>query len=268
MLLFENGTFRIPETGLGRGILSFEFENETITTESAVWVSCGNSWKTELKNGLQVQIQISGDILHASFRNGTQECFLKKIHLDFAAGLEVENYREYTHSRLFLEQASGVKPVGISTPFFEHNPPSYMVYLLAPRNGGKNLLFAALPPHQGDFLVFQARHESRSLNGKFGLSVTAEEDRSLKAGMEFKLSPVLFRVSEKNPLELLEELGDSYAALRTAPQKERAVGWNSWDQFHTDISAEDVLETQKKLDAFSEHKVRYYVVDDGWQIAY
>ena len=268
MLSFENGIFHIPETGLGNGVLSFEFENETVSTESAVWISSGGLWETELKNGLRARIQIEKDVLHISFRNGERECFLKKIHLDFAAGLDAEDYREYTHSRLFLEQTSGVKPVGMSTLFFEHNPPSYMVYLLAPRSGGKNLLFAALPPHQGDFLVFKARHEAKSLNGRFGLSVTAEEDRDLKPGMEFRLSPVLFRVSEKNPLELLEDLGDAYAALRTSPLKERAVGWNSWDQFHTDISAADILETQKRLDAFSERKVRCYVVDDGWQIAY
>ena len=268
MLSFENGSFRIPKTGFGNGVLSFEFEDEVISTESAAWIPRGDSWETELSNGLLVQFQIDGDVLHASFRNGPRDGFLKKIHLDFAAGPMAEDYREYTHSRLFLEQTSGVKPVGRSTPFFEHNPPSYMVYLLAARNGEKNLLLAALPPHQGDFLVFQARHESKSLNGKFGLSIAVEEDRDLKPGMAFRLSPILFRVSGKNPLELLEELGDDYAALRTAPLKERAVGWNSWDQFHADISASDVLETQKRLDAFSEHKVRYYVVDDGWQIAY
>ena len=147
MLSFENGIFHIPETGLGNGVLSFEFENETVSTESAVWISSGGLWETELKNGLRARIQIEKDVLHISFRNGERECFLKKIHLDFAAGLDAEDYREYTHSRLFLEQTSGVKPVGMSTPFFEHNPPSYMVYLLAPRSGGKNLLFAALPPH-------------------------------------------------------------------------------------------------------------------------
>ncbi len=50
MLSFENGIFHIPETGLGNGVLSFEFENETVSTESAVWISSGGLWETELKN--------------------------------------------------------------------------------------------------------------------------------------------------------------------------------------------------------------------------
>lgn len=70
MLSFANGAFRIPETGFGNGVLSFEFEDEVISTESAAWIPRGDSWETELSNGLLVQFQIDGDVLHPRSATG------------------------------------------------------------------------------------------------------------------------------------------------------------------------------------------------------
>ncbi len=262
MLTFQNGVFEWAESGLTGGTLAFEFEKSSYPAESCRW----DGTEGVLPNGMRVSVEIKNQVLRIVCRNGKETNFLRNVSLTFPPALCAGEFKEYTHSRLFLEQTSGVKPVGLATPFFEHNPPSYTVYLLAGKKS--NLLLGALPPHQGDFMVFQAVHESASMRGRFGIRITAEQDRDLSSDMTFEISGILFECSEENPLSMLEKYAERYVPCRPFPLKDRAVGWNSWDQFRAGISAEDVLETERKLRDFSEKKVRYYVVDDGWQIAY
>lgn len=266
MLIFENGQFAWREGNLAGGKLVLQFDDGAISASEADWSCTDGIWSAGLINGLQLQFFIADDILHLSFQNAETKLFLKTITLEFAPTLEAGEYREYTHSRLFLEQCSGVKPVGLSTAMFEHNPPSYLAYLLAGKR--YHLLFAALPPHAGDFLVFQAVHAEKSLRGKFGVRVTVEEDRDIFPEMKFQVSPILFRRSDGNPLEMLEKLGDRYADARKIPLKERVVGWNSWDQLRSDVTAADVLRNQREFESLSTHNPRYCIVDDGWQISY
>ena len=268
MLLFEERRFAFKETGLKSGIMTFVFADQQFTSDKLVWIAHPDGWQATLPNQLTVTMALKDDRLSMTFSNGQNALFLHEIVLSFPPVLDVDDYLEYTHSRLFLEQATGVKPVGTATSIFAHNPPSYMVYLLAPRSGGRSLLFAALPPNQGEFIVFQAIHESPAMRGRFGVKITAEQQRSIAPGANFALSELLFQASEENPIRQLEALGDCYAASRKISLKPVQRGWNSWDEFHTDIKADDVYRIQKELRDFSGGKINTFVVDDGWQIAY
>lgn len=268
MLLFKDNHFVFNGSGLQDGVMSFIFSDSHFESDKLAWTENDDIRTAMLPNGLLISMQIDGEVLFINFKNTGSSLFLKKIELNFPASLKTEDYLEYTHSRLFLEQASGVKPVGTATSIFEHNPPSYMLYMLSPRQSGNSLLFAALPPNQGEFMVFQAVHESTSMRGHFGLKITAEEERSIAPGAEFALSRLLFQSSDKDPVLLLEELGERYEVFRKMELKDVQLGWNSWDEFHCDVKPEDVYRIQKELKDFSGGKISTFVVDDGWQTAY
>lgn len=270
MLIFDGAYLEWKNSGLGAGTVRFEFEDRRFRSPELSWTrSGGDDWKTRLPNGLVLEMTVAEERLSMRFRNGETPLFLKEIGIDFAPGPEAEDYLEYTHSRLFLEQVSGVKPVGVATPLFAANPPSYLVYQLIPRRPGNSaLLLASLPPNRGEYAVFRAVHASPAMRGKFGVGITAEEDRSIAPQAEFALSELLFRISDRDPAVQLEELGDLYAEHRTRKLKPVRTGWNSWDELHTAVKPEDVYRAQEELQTFSGGRVRTFAVDDGWQIAY
>ena len=266
MIIFDNGKFELKGTPLKNGVLSIELESGTFTPSE--WTGKGNDWTVRFGNDFTLNLHTDDEILTMDCVNGSAKDFLKGICIEFPAAFQAADHREYTHSRLFLEQASGVKKVGLNTPYFMHNPPSYMLYLLSSEKEDGNYLFAALPPHQGDSIIFQAVHQTKDLRGRFGIRVFIEEDRDLDPKMPFKVSPILFRFTKEDPLKMLEELGDFYAARHELPLHPRSIGWNSWDQFRKHVTEEDMFQTQEKLNKFSGNRVKYFVIDDGWQLAY
>lgn len=210
----------------------------------------------------------SGDILGLTFHNNTEQpVFLRDVYLEFAAVLNAADWLEYSHSLLFLEQQVGVKRVGAATPYLTHNPDSHMVYILKERSGENTLFLGALPPCRGEFLHFRATHSSPDLAGKFGLRIRYEQKRLVEPGKQVEFSDVLCRVSEQNPLILLEEYADRFCRERVLPPKPTVVGWNSWDELHTDLSSGnaffEISQLRRELP-----QVRYFVLDDGWQKGY
>jgi len=270
MLTFENRRLNFPSGKLMDGTINFVFSNRQFRSDELTWTYRNTScWHTRLSNGLSIELQLSADRLAMRFGNGDQALLLKEIVIEFPPQLDSEAFLEYTHSRWFYEQASGVKPVGIATPILTSNPPSHLLYLLAPRHQpGPSLLMATLPPNQGEFVVFQAVHPTPVMRGKFGVRITAEENRTLAPQTEFALSELLFQASEQDPTLQLEALGELYARHRTLPLKPPRRGWNSWDARHTDVKPEDVYRIEPELLKFSHGQIRTFVVDDGWQLAY
>ena len=266
MIVFDNGKFELKGTPLKNGVISIELESGKFIPSE--WTGDGNDWTVRFENGFLLNLHTDEEILFMDCVNGPGKDFLKGVSIVFPAAFQAADYREYTHSRLFLEQASGVKKVGLNTPYFMHNPPSYMVYLLASEKEDGNYLFAALPPHQGDSMIFQAEHQSKNLRGSFGVRIFIEEDRDLDPNMSFSISPILFRFAKEDPLKMLEDLGEVYAARHKLPLHPRSIGWNSWDQFRKYVSEDDMFQTQEKLNKFSGNRVKYFVIDDGWQLAY
>lgn len=119
-------------------------------------------------------------ILSLRYENNTGDTvFLRDVFLDIPPVFNVADYLEYTRSLLFPEQQVGVKRVGLSTPYLEHNPESHMLYMLKKINSEESLFFGALPPCRGEFLRFQAVHESADMSGNFGVRIRYEEKRGV-----------------------------------------------------------------------------------------
>ncbi|MFA5206916.1 MAG: alpha-galactosidase, partial [Lentisphaeria bacterium] len=188
------------------------------------------------------------------------DLFLRFDH----AALEAEDYLEYVHSKWLYEAQSAVKCVGLKTDFVAANPESSLVYLLNKQGSGTSFLFAALPPQQEDYVYFKALHLAPDLRGAFGVEIRSEQGRVLPPGASLRSSRILFDQGE-DPLSLLENLGDRYAALRPRPLKSRPVGWNSWDEIGTKVTAPAIEDNQRIAGEAFGDKVRVYIIDDGWQ---
>ncbi|MBN1942493.1 MAG: alpha-galactosidase [Phycisphaerae bacterium] len=259
----ETGTVHCRWTALGAGHWIVRSGERQIDSRRLQWR--GNVGK-DAANGLVLETILTDDAVQLKVTNSSTEDFrIDEIRLVFdEASVPVDDYLEYVHSKWLYEAQSTVKRIGQKTDFVEANPESSMVYLLKSRNQEACWLFAALPPQEEDYIYFKALLAEPPKGGTFGVDIRSEQGKILPAGCSTLCSKIIV-AQGSDPFALLEKLGDRYAALRQRPLKPKAVGWNSWDEIKLNVTAEAIRENQMLVQKEFGEKVRYFVIDDGWQ---
>jgi len=262
------GKLNCRDTALTGGGITFRFRSFEVASHGLKWKRKGNAW---VATGHDTEFRVSAPrgVLKIEVKNvGRGDVFLEDVTVAFdpsemADPLCARGHREYIHSMNFAS-LSGVKKVGLPDQRLKANPESSLVYVVQHIESGKAWLVSALPPHAGDYVTFRALHDAPHLEGGFGLWIRSDQQRLIRPGRKAAVSPIQCRTGS-DPLVLLEELGDQWAKARRLPLKDVAVGWNSWDYFAGAVASRDIYKNQRRAKRLFKDKVRYFVIDEGWE---
>ena len=262
------GTLAMTDTPFVAGVVQFQCDEITRRSDECAWTARRGGWVARSAD-LEFIVKTSGGRLSVGMKNrGRKVVTLRTIQIAFDPARQpdaprADEYLEFIHSQSF-ESASGVKKVGLPGRQLAPNPPSFAVYVLAPRNDGKAMLFSTLPPHAGDFVVFRALHDALHMEGRFGLMITSTQDRQVKPGASASVSPIQ-AVTGPDPVALLDRLGRAWARRLRNPLKPIKVGWNSWGYYAGAVTSKNMRDNQRAATKDYGGRIRYFVIDEGWE---
>jgi len=266
----EKGLVSFAETLLDKGKISFNFAEFKIDSTSLKWQQTrADTYQAEYM-GCLFRIDLLDGILKIEVCNQSgQDLLLTEIIIlchphDLTHPPTSDAFREYIHS-FDLAEKSGVKKVGLANRYLGNNPESSMVYVLQSCTEESAWLFAVLPPHQGDYVFFQACHDQPHMEGTFGLQIRFSFQSLLQKQTGKISTSGLECLSGAEPLVLLEELGEQWARELGAKLKPRKVGWNSWDYFAGAVTSRNIFDNQDAAGRHFGKRIEYYVIDEGWE---
>ena len=220
-------------------------------------------------HGCELRLRLPRGVLKIEIRNRSgRPLFLNDVTIAFDPSdlddpLVAREYKEFVHSST-LAKLCGAKKVGLSNRWLEHNPESGLVYVLQHMPTGKAILWSTLPPHCGDCVTFRALHKQLHMEGEFGVLIRSEQGRLIPSGRKAAVTPIQCRTGD-DPLSMLDDVGTQWAKSCKRPLKDVATGWNSWDYFAGAVNSSDMHKNQRKSVQLFGDRVRYFVVDEGWE---
>lgn len=258
----------LKDTPFDCGELTFNFKEFSLKSPELSWKKSKSSFvaRTELCEFL---LDLQKESFSVSVKNiSKKKLFLKDISIVFCPAkqkkpLLAEEWMEFINSFSF-EEKSGAKVVGLGNRYLGPNPSSSFTYLISRRKDMSSFLFAALPPHKGDYIRFKACHEFAHMEGNFGLSIASEQERELPPKAKAETSSILVS-SGSEPFDLFDKLGSLWKKKSKKPLKDVKFGWNSWDYFAGAVEAGDIYKNQKASKKLFGKKINYFVIDEGYE---
>lgn len=265
---FKNGELSIAEIPLQNGKVFFNGKSFQRDAAKLEWKETGRVNSINI-HGIEYQVETNEDELKFKITNNSGTIFkLESIKIEFAPNksntlLNSEDWMEYINAFSF-EQKSGVKRVGLASTAIEANPSSSMLYLISRRNSSDSLLLSTLPPHNGDYVSFQALHDSPHCESSFGVKIKFDIQVDILPGKTF-MTTTLTANRGKCPITLLEELGSRWKKLEPRKLKTKLTGWNSWDYFSGAVQSKDIFANLNACKKYFGDAVEYFVIDEGYE---
>ena len=262
------GRVDLDGTPFANGVIHFQFADFARDSTLLKWRRSGNAFAASADD-LEFRVDTPHDTLKIEVRNkGKRERFWVETQVVFAPAdldepLPAREWREYIHAQN-MGLNCGVKKVGLATRWLANNPESSMTYALRRDADGLTILLASVPPLAPDYVYFRALHAEGHMEGDFGLTIRSEQARLLKPGRKGAVSPILVKTGD-DPSALLEGLGDRYAKAMGLPRRAPVAGWNSWDYYAGAVRSEHMFANQRAAKKRFGDKVRYFVIDEGWE---
>ncbi|MCK5844342.1 MAG: hypothetical protein KAG97_06515, partial [Victivallales bacterium] len=261
---FKDGALSIADSPFQDGIVIFNCGSFRFEASKLKWENKNQGIRSASVHGIEYRIDTTNGELKFEVSNKSGRASrLESVSIALPSEkskqpLNSEEWMEYINAFSF-EHKSGVKRVGLASTRLEANPASSMLYLISKRDASESILISTLPPHNGDYVSFQALHNAPHYEGEFGLKIVFDIKADIPPGNTIKTT-TLTATRGKCPFALLEELGKKWKTLENRHLKPKLTGWNSWDYFSGAVRSKDIFANRKACYEHFGDKVDYFVI--------